>query len=124
MAKDFDRTRRIGALMKRELSESLHRELSTGRGIVTITEVTVRRDLSDATVYFTVLGDDIESTQKFLTDKSGLLRHLLSQRIKIRKMPHLTFTYDESVERGRHLSALIDEVSAKENKPQEDSADS
>ena len=36
------------------------------------------------------------------------LRHHLKSRLDLRGVPHLRFVYDESVERGAHISELID----------------
>ncbi|WP_195156205.1 ribosome-binding factor A, partial [Neisseria meningitidis] len=48
----------------------------------------------------------------------GHLRSELAKRIKLFKTPELHFKYDESLERGLNLSALIDQVAAE--KPVED----
>ena len=39
-----------------------------------------------------------------------LIRSQLAKRVSIYTMPELRFAYDESVERGDHLSRLIDSV--------------
>ena len=45
-----------------------------------------------------------------LRRSAGFLRSQLARRIKIYTTPELRFEYDESVERGDHLSRLIDSV--------------
>jgi ribosome-binding factor A len=42
------------------------------------------------------------------------LRSSLSKRINLRQIPQLVFIYDKSIERGAHLSKLIDEAIAQE----------
>jgi len=54
-----------------------------------------------------------------LNEASGFLRSKLSKRIHLRIIPKLIFVYDESQERGRRLTALIDKVIAKENENSE-----
>ena len=113
MAKEYSRTQRIGDQMQRELAIMIQREIKDPRlGMITLTGVDVARDLSHARVYFTVLGkDDAESIAlnlSILKDASGYLRMLLGKAIKLRIVPQLQFQYDESVQRGAHLSALIE----------------
>lgn len=113
MSREFKRTDRLGAQMRRELAVLVREEIHDTRlGMVTIQEVRVARDLSHAKVYFTLLGNQLEvaETTRHLNEVSGYLRHLLGQRITVRSVPELHFTYDESVERGIHLSSLIEQA--------------
>ncbi len=114
--REFDRTERIGAELQRELATLIRDELKDPRlGMITVQAVRVVRDLSHARVYFTVLGEgDPASNQRLLNQSSGFLRHALAQRIKLRTMPALHFVYDESIERGARLSALIDRALGEE----------
>jgi ribosome-binding factor A len=110
MAREFDRTERIGAELQRELAALIRDELKDPRlAMITVQAVRVVRDLSQATVYFTVLGEgDRALNQRLLNQSAGFLRHELARRVKLRTMPALRFVFDESVERGARLSALID----------------
>jgi ribosome-binding factor A len=113
MSREFNRTDRLGAQMQRELAVLVRAEIHDPRlGMVTIQEVRVARDLSYAKVYFTLLGNQLNITEaaRHLNDAAGYLRHLLGQRIIVRSVPELHFTYDESVERGVRLSSLIDQA--------------
>jgi ribosome-binding factor A len=60
-------------------------------------------------VYYTVLGDDTQkaTTLNGLKQAAGFLRNELFHRIKLHTIPQLHFEYDESLERGLHLSQLI-----------------
>jgi ribosome-binding factor A len=65
--------------------------------------------MSHAKVFFTMLEKDkLEDTLHGLKRSAGFLRSQLAKRIKMYTTPELRFTYDESVERGDHLSRLID----------------
>lgn len=112
MAKDFSRTRRIGDQIQRELSEIVRLELKDPRvGMLTITDVEVTTDYAHAKVFFTTLeADKREDTLTGLAKAAGFLRSQLAQRLQIRTVPQLHFVYDASVERGMHLSHLIDEA--------------
>ena len=101
--------------MQRELADLLARELRDPRvGMITITSVDVSPDISHAKVFFTMLEkDNLEDTLHGLRRAAGFLRSQLAKRIKLYTTPELRFEYDESVERGDHLSRLIDSVMPK-----------
>ena len=68
---------------------------------------------ASSTPYFvTTLADAIgaEETLQALQHAAGFLRSRLSHSLRVRQVPELRFVYDESVERGLHLSRLIDEA--------------
>ena len=110
MAKDYPRTRRIEAELLRVLAELVRREVKDPRvGPVTLTAVQVSPDASHATVYFLPFDParSVEAVGAALTSAGPFLRHELRSRIKIRHVPELHFTPDESIERAAKLSALI-----------------
>jgi ribosome-binding factor A len=112
--KEFDRTERIGAELKRELYQVLRDEVRDPRlANLTIQEVRVVRDLSHAKVYFTCFPadeDGVEQARLLNGRLSGFLRHALAQRVRLRIMPQLHFVHDESIRAGERLSHLIDEA--------------
>ncbi len=115
MAREFSRTRRIGEQMRRDLAQLIRSEIRDPRmAMVSITSVDVTRDLSQAKVYVTILGDPAEraSIVKALNQASVLLRRELGRRMHIRTVPRMQFLYDEVVEHGARLSALISEAVA------------
>ena len=119
MAKDYSRTQRIGDQMQRELAQLIRREVKDPRlGLVTITAVDVSRDIGHAKVFITVMGQDdaeaIKESLKVLNDAAGFLRMQLGKAMKLRSVPQLHFHYDESVQRGAHLSALIERAVAED----------
>ena len=54
--------------------------------------------------------EHLEETTRGLQRAAGFLRSQLAHRMKMYTTPELRFVYDESVERGDHLSRLIDSV--------------
>jgi len=109
------RTERLGALFRQELSELLRRELRDPRlsQLITITRVEVTPDLQYARVYVSVLGEPEEKREAMaaLKGASAYLRHLLGQRLVLRRIPVLQFRLDESLEQGDRLLRLIDRLS-------------
>ncbi|HHW76695.1 MAG TPA: 30S ribosome-binding factor RbfA [Xanthomonadaceae bacterium] len=111
MMKAFPRTRRVGEQIRRELAELIRDELRDPRlTLISMTSVEVSRDLTYARIYVTLLGDPAERTERVaeLNRAAPLLRRELGRRMRIRIVPKLEFRYDEVVERGARLSALID----------------
>ena len=106
------RPQKVADLVQRELSELIRLELRDPRvGMLTITSVDVSPDLSHAKVFITLLDKaKLADTLQGLHRASGYLRSLLARRMKLYTTPELRFVYDESVERGDHLSRLIDSV--------------
>jgi len=104
------RPQKVADLIQRELSDLLRREVRDPRvGMVTLTSVDVSPDLSHAKVFFTLLQKEkIDETAQALQRAAGFLRSQLAHRMKMYTTPELRFVYDESVERGDHLSRLID----------------
>ena len=99
-------------MIQRELSELLRQDVRDPRvGMVTLTSVDVSPDLSHAKVFFTLLEKSKkDDTIRGLQRAAGFLRSQLAHRMKMYTTPELRFVYDESVERGDHLSRLIDSV--------------
>ena len=114
--KEFDRTERIGAELRRELVAILRDEVRDPRlHRVTLQEVRVSRDLSWAKVYFTCfpLDEGSQEQARVLNGKlAGFLRAQLARRVRLRTIPQLHFEHDESIARGEHLTHLIDEALA------------
>lgn len=117
MAKEFPRTRRVGEQLKRELAQLIRSEADDPRlALVSITAVEVTRDLAYAKIYVTLVGA-AEARTAVLAGLNRLapeFRRLLGRNLHIRMVPRLTFLYDEVVERGAELSALIDHAVAED----------
>ncbi len=110
---NFSRTDRIAQQIQREIAELVRLEINDPRvRLVTITGVEVAGDYSHAKVFFTRMDGKYAEAQQGLESASGFLRKQLARSIKLRIMPQLHFVYDSSVERGSHLSQLIDQAVA------------
>jgi len=119
MAKEYSRTQRLGEQIKRDLAEMLQFQVKDPRlGIVTLNAVKVSTDLGYADIYFTVMkpgmpeADEatIKETEAVLNDMAGFLRTELAQTMKTRITPMPRFHYDVTLERGHHLTNLINKA--------------
>ena len=109
-----DRTRRVAELIRRALADIIRDRLpDRGLGLLSITATEITRDLSRATVFISLLGEeeDQERATKILNEESSALRHELSRTLNLRHTPEIKFRYDLSIERGARLSRLIDDSS-------------
>jgi len=113
MPAEYSRTQRLGEQIKRDLALLIQRELKDPRiGMVTVNFVDLSKDLSYADVNITVLVAD-DSDEKIiesltiLNEASTFLRMELGRALKVRKVPHLRFHYDDSLKRGARINALI-----------------
>lgn len=115
MANTNPRSRRVAEQIRQELASILMREMKDPRVVgVTFTAVEVTSDLEHAKVWFTTFSGDHAAALQGLSKAAGFLRTELAHRMKMRTVPKLTFRYDESVERGAHLSKLIDDAVAED----------
>lgn len=80
--------------------------------MITLTGVEVTKDYSHAKVFYTSLDGVSDTVQQGLEHASGYLRSQLAHSMKLRITPQLHFVYDPSIERGAHLSQLIDQAIA------------
>ncbi|MEZ5283367.1 MAG: 30S ribosome-binding factor RbfA [Vicinamibacterales bacterium] len=107
------RVERIAEQIREELSQMLATEVrDPGVGLVTITRVKVTADLSLARVYWTAMeeGPDRRETAKALNRTAPYLRHLLSQRLTLRRVPEIKFQFDESVAAQDRIERIIQDL--------------
>src|SRR5581483_9978381 len=107
------RMRRVDEAMRMVLSDAIATDLKDPRvGFVTVTAVKTSPDLRHARVYVSVLGDEDERAASIegLRSAHGYLQRRLAGELTLKHTPTLTFEYDESVDRGMRISALLDQV--------------
>lgn len=114
MLKDGRRGERVAELIQRKLALIIQSEVKDPRlpPFVTVSAVKVSADMAYAKSYITVLGDKKEqqAAVDILNSAASYLRTVLARSIKLRVVPHLRFVFDESIEYGRRLRRLIDDV--------------
>jgi ribosome-binding factor A len=117
MYQETERTRKVGGLLRKELADILLRELDDRRfRMISITQVTLSRDLKNATVFVTGLAkDDVTEEVSSLNEMKGFIRKQLSRRVYLKRLPTIQFRQDDSVSRGMRLSQLIESVNEPES---------
>ena len=107
---------RLGHIFTEAISKVINEEVKDDDiKFVTITAVDISSDLSYAKVYYTNLIDkNREKVGNALNRASSFIRGKLFDMVEIRKMPELTFIYDESIEYGNKIEKIIDEINKEE----------
>src|SRR5690348_6614690 len=109
------RASRVGDQIQAELASLLTREVhDPGIGFLTITSVKVSPDLQQARVYYTTIGDDKarRESARALDRATPFLRRQIGQRLRLKRVPELTFFYDESIEKGDRVERILQELQA------------
>ena len=104
------RVRRIADRIQVVVAEMLERRVKDPRlGFVTVTDVRDTGDTQQATVFWTVLGDEEElaGTAAALESATGLIRSEVGKQLGMRHVPTLTFVRDALPEEARHLDDVL-----------------
>src|SRR5690242_14380041 len=94
---DSGRARRMSGRIKQIVATMIESQIKDPRlGMVTITDVRITGDLHDATVFYTVYGDDAEraASAVALESAKGVLRSEVGRQTGVRFTPTLTFMLD------------------------------
>lgn len=107
------RVERVNEQLKRELTDVVHTGVRDPRiGRVTITEVRTAPDLHQARVFVTGIGTVEERRESLdgLRAAAGWIRGELGRRLRIRRVPELSFEWDAALEHAKRIEELLDEV--------------
>ncbi|MFC1650293.1 30S ribosome-binding factor RbfA [Candidatus Latescibacterota bacterium] len=109
----YKRADRVSNLIHHAVSNIIENELHDSRiGMVTVTGVDIGRDLKNARVYISVLGDekDVERSLKTLNNAAGFIRSRIGDEVILRHVPTVQFFYDSSTTDGIYIDKLFDEI--------------
>jgi len=106
--------RRVNESVRAVVADALGELKDPRIGMVTVTGVHVTPDLAEARIFVSVLGNDKKraATLKGLESARGVLQAKLGRQLSLRRTPMLTFSYDDSVERGVRMTKLIEDLAA------------
>jgi ribosome-binding factor A len=116
---DAPRARKLAKRIAQIVASALEHEVKDPRlARVTITDARVTADLHDATVYYTVLGDNLDATPDTtgaaaaLESAKGVLRSMVGAGTGVRFTPTLTFIADTVPEDAKNIEDLIARAAA------------
>ncbi|RYU12405.1 30S ribosome-binding factor RbfA [Nocardioides iriomotensis] len=104
------RVRRVADRIQVVVAEMLERRVKDPRlGFITVTDVRVTGDTQNASVFYTVMGEDdqLASTAAALESAKGLIRSEVGKQLGMRHVPSLEFIHDALPESARHLDDLL-----------------
>jgi len=112
--------RTIAKLEARILERAAHClefELSDPRSVfITVTQVELANDLRSGKIFYSVLGSaaDKRKAAHMLKDAAGYLQRQIARVLKVRRVPHLRWIYDDSIEYQARMDEKIDEALARD----------
>lgn len=107
---DAARARRLAGRIKQIVASTIEMQVKDPRlGMVTITDVRLSGDLHDATLFYTVFGDETEhaETAAALESAKGVLRSEVGRQTGVRFTPTLTFVLDSLPDDSKHIEELL-----------------
>ncbi len=112
---DSARARRLAKRIVAIVATELEHTVKDPRlAMITITAATVTADLRDATVYYTVYGDEteVDSTAIALSSALGVLRSAVGRETGIKFTPTLAFILDKVPDTARQMDELLSAAKA------------
>ncbi|MDR2431194.1 MAG: 30S ribosome-binding factor RbfA [Candidatus Margulisbacteria bacterium] len=109
----MSRAERLAELLKTEISLIIQGKLNDHRiGFVSITEVKVTADLSQARVFISCFGSEAERKKSLrgLISAIPFIRGRLAKNIQTRIVPELRFVLDDSLAAGDQRLELLKKI--------------
>lgn len=104
---------RLSARIQERAAYCLQFEINDPRAsFITITRVELTPDVTAGKIFYSVLGSesDKHKAEHMLKSAAGFIQRQVARVLDLRRMPHLKWVYDESIERASDLEALIREA--------------
>ena len=114
------RIQKVSSLLKKEISLILNSYIDEPiilDNFITISKIEISPDLYYCKIYITSAVDD-EKREKIvdsLNNSKSLIRHKLTQRIQMRRIPELTFKIDKALEKGLDVLKVLDKLRDQKN---------
>jgi ribosome-binding factor A len=111
--------RRVDEAIRQVIGDAVAGELKDPRvGFVTITDVRTSRDLRQAHVYVSVLGEqgrasselEREQTLAGLASAHGYLQARLARELRLKRTPTLEFLYDATTDKAMRVEQLLGQI--------------
>jgi ribosome-binding factor A len=108
---DKARAKRLADLIREVVAQKLHRGIKDPRvgSHVTVTDTRVTGDLREATVFYTVYGDeeDRKAAAAGLESAKGVLRSAVGAAAGVKHTPSLTFVLDALPDTAKTIDDLL-----------------
>ena len=108
------RLERLNSLLKQVISEVITRDVKNPKisKLLTVIKVDISKDLHQAKVYVSVIGDEEEkkNTLKALKESAGFISSIASKKVTMRFFPSLTFLLDTSLDKFLKIEEILEEI--------------
>ena len=111
------RTEKVADEIQHQISEVLSRDMGgfpaeAGLGLVTVTKVIISKDLKNAKIYLSFIGN--KNSPEVCVDKTNFrrkqIRMHLARRIRLKFTPEIVFYYDDTIEYASRIDELIKKI--------------
>lgn len=106
--------KRLSGQLAHEIAWTIANTLNDPRiaPIVTVTEVRLAPDMKSATVFVGIMGEEkeVESTLIALERATPFIQRTVAQRVRVKHFPQLQFKLDDSLDRGKRIDDLLDQI--------------
>jgi ribosome-binding factor A len=119
---DVARARKLAVRIREIVAATVEMQVKDPRlGMVTITDARVTPDLREATVFYTVYGDEVArmETAQALESAKGVLRSTVGKQTGVKFTPTLTFVADHVPEHAANIEDLLEAARAEDARVQE-----
>ena len=114
------RIQKVCSLLKKELSLILNNDLGEeiiSDNFISISKIEISPDLYYCKIYITSSVGDEKKVKivDSLNNSKSFIRHKLTQRIQMRRIPEVTFKTDRALEKGLSVLKLLDKLRDQKN---------
>ena len=124
------RTEKVAEEIKHQLAPIMSRELGELHlGLVTVTMVRISRDLKNAKVYLSFIGnkEPVETCIEKINNRKKHIRMHLGKNMHLKFVPELDFYFDDNIQYASRIEEIIKEIHKDEEpgalKPTDSGAD-
>lgn len=118
---DVARARKLAVRIREVVAETVEYQIKDPRlGLVTFTDAKVTPDLREATLYYTVYGDDLarQHSADALESAKGVLRTAVGKQTGVRYTPSLRFVPDVVPETAGRIDELLEQARSEDARVQ------
>jgi len=104
---------RLEARIQERAAYCLQFEVNDPRAsFITVTKVELSKDLTSGKIHYSVLGSegDRSKAEHMLKSAAGFIQRQVARVLEMRRVPHLRWVYDGSMERASSMDKLIREA--------------
>lgn len=108
------RSERLSGVIKEVVSDAIRRlkDVRLQGKMISVTDVEVSGDMRHAKVFVSIYGSEEQQEEAMagLSSAAGVVRTEVAKEVKLRVSPEIHFRLDKSIERGAHITALLNRI--------------